>query len=128
MTSSEPTTSQIAREGVVFYNSLLESAIDEAIERLHLAPGSRVVNVGGGTGEPLRRIVRRWPGTSAFRIDLQPATPINPAIDLRTGDASTVEGERFDLACCTGSTTHRSGGRTRSVGALDHLRRGQRAG
>ena len=59
-----------------------------------------MLDVGSSTGELLRRIVERWPGVTGLGIDLLKAPPIHPAVELRTGDAASIETERFDVVCC----------------------------
>lgn len=98
-----PNASQLAHDGLPVQNPLALATLDEGIARLDLAPGARVLDIGSGTGELLRRIVERWPGTTGVGIDLLEAPSIHPAVELRTGDASSVLGERFDAVCCVGS-------------------------
>ena len=104
-----PTASQLAHEGLLVHNPLPLTAIDAGIDRLDLAPGARVLDVGSGTGELLRRIVERWPGVTGVGIDLLEAPPIHLGVELRTGDAASIETERFDVVCCIGSI-HALGG------------------
>lgn len=102
--------SQLAHEGLPVQNPLSLAALDEGIDQLELAPGARVLDIGSGTGELLRRIVERWPGTSGVGIDLLAADPVHPAVELRAGDAAAAEGERFDAVCCIGSIHALGGG------------------
>jgi SAM-dependent methyltransferase len=91
------------------HNPLPETAIDAAVDRLALAPGSRVLDVGSGTGDLLRRIVGRWPGVHGLGVDLVAAPAVHPDVELLATDASSVYGERFDLVCCVGAL-HAVGG------------------
>jgi SAM-dependent methyltransferase len=104
-----PTASQLAHEGLLVHNPLPLAAIDAGIDQLDLLPGARVLDVGSGTGELLRRIVERWPGVTGVGIDLVEAPPVHTAVELRTGDATSIETERFDVVCCIGAI-HALGG------------------
>ena len=104
-----PTPSQRAHEGVLVQSPLPVALLDAAIDRLDLAPGARVLDVGSGAGELLRRVVERWPEATGVGVDLLAAEPVHERVELRHADAATVEGERFDAVCCVGSL-HALGG------------------
>lgn len=104
-----PTPSQRAHEGLTVQNPLPVALLDAAIDRLALRPGDRVLDVGSGAGELLRRVVERWPGTTGLGVDVLPVTPIHPRVELREADVASVEGERFDAVCCIGAM-HALGG------------------
>ena len=74
-----------------------------------MRPGRGCWTSGSGTGELLRRIVERWPGVTGVGIDLLETPPIHPAVELRAGDAASIETERFDVVCCIGAI-HALGG------------------
>jgi SAM-dependent methyltransferase len=114
------TASQLAHEGLPIQSPHPLAALDEGIDRLALAPSDRVLDVGSGTGELLRRVVERWPGTTGVGVDLLTAEPVHPAVELRAADASTVLGERFAAVCCVGSI-HALGGGLDGYRALAEL-------
>lgn len=112
--------SQLAHEGLPVQNPLPLAALDAGIDRLELAAGARVLDIGSGTGELLRRIVERWPGTTAVGVDLLAAEPVHPAVELRPADAGSLRAERFDAVCCVGSL-HALGGGLDGYQALAEL-------
>jgi cyclopropane fatty-acyl-phospholipid synthase-like methyltransferase len=70
--------SAICHAGLPFANPLSEDKVDELIGSLALGAGARVLDVGAGNGEILRRIVGRYGVTG---IGLDPASP--PTLDER---------------------------------------------
>ena len=70
--------SAICHAGLPFANPLGEEKVDELIGALALGAGARVLDVGAGTGEILRRIVARY---GVRGIGLDPAAP--PSLDDR---------------------------------------------
>lgn len=100
--------SQVAHEGLAVHNPLPLGVLDDALERLELAPGATVLDIGSGNGELLRRIVERWPATSGVGVDVLRADPVHPSVELRCADAATIDGT-YDLVCCVGSI-HAIGG------------------
>src|SRR5215210_604489 len=101
-----------------FHNPLALARIDEAIDRLGLGRGDRVLDVGCGPGELLVRIAERT-GAGGLGIDSSPivveearrrAADRAPrtGLEFRVGDAGAAEGP-FAAACCLGSS-HALGG------------------
>jgi SAM-dependent methyltransferase len=101
-----------------FHNPLAVARIDEAIDRLGLGPGDRVLDVGCGPGELLVRIGERT-GAGGLGIDASEivieearrrAAVRAPGADLAfvAGAAGDVDGA-FAAACCLGSS-HALGG------------------
>jgi len=112
-----------------FHNPLDVARIDEAIDRLGLGPGDRVLDVGCGPGELLVRIAERT-GAGGLGIDASPivveearrraaARAPDAPLEFRAGDAGAdpespicdapeVQGP-FAAACCLGSS-HALGG------------------
>jgi SAM-dependent methyltransferase len=101
-----------------FHNPLDPARIDEAIDRLELRPGDRVLDVGCGPGELLVRIAERT-GAGGLGVDSSPhvirdarrraaARAPEAGLEFRAGDAGEVEGT-FAAACCLGSS-HALGG------------------
>jgi len=71
--------SAVCHAGLPFANPLGEQKIDDLIGSLALGAGARVLDVGAGNGEILRRIVARY---GVRGIGLDPAAP--PSVDERT--------------------------------------------
>ncbi len=64
--------SRIAHGDLALHNPLSEGDLDAAIDLLGLAPGARVLEVGCGSGEALRRIAARWPVKGVgYDLDLE---------------------------------------------------------
>ena len=110
--------SAITHGDLPFHNPLDPTRIDEAIGRLALRPGDRVLDVGCGPGELLVRIAERT-GAGGLGIDSSPivveearrrAAERAPGTELefRAGDAGAAHGT-FAAACCLGSS-HALGG------------------
>ena len=101
-----------------FHNPLDPAQIDEAIARLHVGPGDRVLDIGCGPGELLVRIAERT-GAGGLGIDRSQivveearrraaARAPEAALEFRAGDAGSADGT-FAAACCLGSS-HALGG------------------
>ena len=101
-----------------FHNPLDPARIDEAIDRLGVRAGDRVLDVGCGPGELLVRIAERT-GAGGLGIDRSPividqarqrARERAPGAELEfvAGDADAAGGT-FAAACCLGSS-HALGG------------------
>ena len=110
--------SAITHGDLPFHNPLDPARIDEAIERLDLTPGERVLDVGCGPGELLVRIAERT-GAGGLGIDTSAivveearrraaARAPGAGLEFRVDDAGTPEGS-FAAACCLGSS-HALGG------------------
>src|SRR4051812_22425650 len=99
-----------------FHNPLDPARIDEAIDRLELGPGDRVLDVGCGPGELLVRIAERT-GAGGLGVDSSPhvigearrrAAGRGPDAGLRFRTEGRPDGT-FAAACCLGSS-HALGG------------------
>jgi len=96
--------SRIAHEGMAIMNPLSSAKLDEAIEVLELERGARVVDLGCGKGELLRRLVERYAAT-AIGVDTSPellAEARRHGIETVEGDATAYDGDGFDLAASVG--------------------------
>lgn len=101
-----------------FHNPLDPARIDEAIDRLGLGRGDRVLDVGCGPGELLVRIAERT-GAGGLGVDTSPvvieqarrrAAARAPGADLEFAVRQGGEPEgTFAAACCLGSS-HALGG------------------
>lgn len=108
--------SAIAHTGMAFWNPISAAVMDRWIDALTLTESSRVLDVGCGRAEFLRRVVTRF-GCYAIGVDSAPfaideavrleATRATPGrIELRCEpfDAQAFESNSLDLACCIGSS------------------------
>jgi SAM-dependent methyltransferase len=71
--------SEVTHAGLPFANPLSEEKVDELIGAMALGAGSRVLDVGAGNGEILRRVVARY---GVRGIGLDPVA--QPGVDART--------------------------------------------
>ena len=106
--------SAITHGDLPFANPLSEQAIDAAIARLELPPGSRVLDIGAGNGELVSRIFAAHPGTTTIAVE--PSEPWAEAARERGVHIvyeQTLEDAPldppFDLVCCIASS-HAIGG------------------
>jgi SAM-dependent methyltransferase len=101
------------------------------VERLDLAPGSRVIELGSGKGELLVRILARWPGVSAEGFDRSPwfladaraaadAAGVLDRLSLIETDAPgpLVADREVDLAIAVGATGVLGGDQAATIGLL----------
>ena len=99
----------------VFMNPISPAKVDEFIDLLDLPDVSRVLDVGAGNGEMLRRLVRRW-GCTGVGVDVSgPCTEqareanasagLSSAIEVVHEDGARfeAESESFDLSICMGA-------------------------
>ena len=98
-----------------FCNPISVAALDRFVERLELAPDSRVLDVGCGKGELLMRVVSRW-RARGVGVDVNPAFlaearrraeqhGASSALTLRETPAleAGLAPESFDVTLCVGS-------------------------
>ena len=111
-------------------NPLSSAALDRLVERVALAPGSRVLDVGCGKGEFLLRLARRY-GIRGVGVDLSPfcieearkratAAPGGETVSFVHADGRSFQaapGAPFEAASCLGATWIYGGFRG-TVGAL----------
>ena len=107
--------SRIAHGELLFWNPLSEGALDEAVGLLALAPGARVLDVGAGRGEVLRRVAAGW-DVRARGYDADPALVEGTSLEVRD---SPPPGP-FDLVICIASS-HALGGFPDALDALHDL-------
>ena len=93
-------------------NPLSEEVLTEAVERLDLPPGARVLDLGCGKGTFLARVVERWAAVGVG-VDLSPAlvdearlrvrSVAKGRISVRLADARTFKSTRpFAAVICLG--------------------------
>ena len=98
--------SRIAHGELALYNPLSDADLDEAIGLLDLAPGARVLDVGCGAAEVLRRIAARW-DVQATGYDADPelierARKAAPELELNVAEEPPPG--PFDLVVCIASS------------------------
>jgi SAM-dependent methyltransferase len=101
---------------------LSDAALDEAIAQLALPPNARVLEVGCGRAEVLRRIVERW-DARATGYDRDPAAIAEARRRVPEADLLVAEEPPpgpFDLVVCVASS-HALGGFPGALGALRGL-------
>jgi SAM-dependent methyltransferase len=96
-------------------NPLSLAKVDELVELLDLAPGSRVLDIACGKAEPLVRIAERY-DCSGVGVDISPpfvadarakvAARAPGRFDILEGHGAKFEGEAgsFDVALCLGAS------------------------
>jgi SAM-dependent methyltransferase len=92
--------SAIAHAEMSLWNPLAGSTLNEAIEELRLSPGARVLDLGCGRAEALRRVVERY-DAHGVGVDLSPyavAQARAASMELRHGTLELVEGDALSYA------------------------------
>jgi SAM-dependent methyltransferase len=87
--------SSIAHGEMAIMNPLSGTVLNEAIAELELAPGARVLDLGCGKAEALRRIVERY-DVHGVGVDLSPyaiAQARAASMELRKGTLELIEGD-----------------------------------
>ena len=82
--------------GLPFANPLSEDKVDELIGALGLERGARVLDVGAGHGEILRRIVMRW-GVRGTGLDPAARPWSTERAELRRARVEELTERDFDL-------------------------------
>jgi SAM-dependent methyltransferase len=112
--------SRIVHGDLPFYNPLAEADLDEAIDRLALHPGARVLDVACGRGEVLRRIAARWDvDATGYDSDAE-LIKDGRGFELNLIVADEPPPGPFDLAVCIASS-HALGGFPDALGQLREL-------
>lgn len=89
--------SAICHAGLPFANPLGEEKVDELIGSLALGAGARVLDVGAGNGEILRRIVGRY-GVRGIGLDPAASPAIDERAELRRARIEELTERDFDVA------------------------------
>lgn len=90
--------SAIAHAEMAIMNPLSGSTLNEAIDELRLAPEARVLDLGCGKGEALRRVVERY-DTHGVGVDISPfvlSEARAASMELRHGTLQLVEGNALE--------------------------------
>ncbi|HEX3218784.1 MAG TPA: class I SAM-dependent methyltransferase [Candidatus Limnocylindria bacterium] len=90
--------SSIAHGEMVLWNPFSTAALSEAIEELRLSRGARVLDLGCGRGEALRRVVERY-DAHGVGVDLSPfaiAQARAASMELRHGTLELLEADALD--------------------------------
>lgn len=101
--------STIAHRDHLFCSPLSEHSVDALLERLRLAPGARLLDVGCGKAHMLVRAARKY-GVNGIGIepnaDFLKAAPSQNGVTLHPVKVQEVplQSESFDAALCIGST------------------------
>src|SRR3954453_17191485 len=105
--------------GLPFANPLSEEKVDELIGALELAAGSRVLDVGAGHGEILRRIVVRW-GVRGTGLDPAARPWSTERSELRRARVQELTERDFDLVVNV-AASHAFGSWDEALAALASL-------
>lgn len=100
----------IAHDGLSILNPIGSAKLDDALSRMELRPGARVLDVGCGKAEALARLAERY-GIAGIGVDPNPeflreAALRHSALDLRLGEIAlqSFDPHSFDAAICVGAT------------------------
>jgi SAM-dependent methyltransferase len=89
--------SAVCHAGLPFANPLSEEKVDELVGSLALGAGARVLDVGAGNGEILRRIVARY-GVRGLGLDPAAAAPsVDERAELRRARIEELTERDFDV-------------------------------
>jgi SAM-dependent methyltransferase len=125
---------RFARESLVFNAPLSEERAADLLERLVVAPGGHVLDLGCGHAELLLRLVAAHPGTTGTGVDVDRAAldrararaaalRLLDRVDFVEADVTGL-GDRGDVVLCVGSA-HAWGGVEPALAALaGHLQPG----
>lgn len=109
----------IGHSRLLFANPIGESKIERLLDLLPLRSGHRVLDIGAGKGEFLRRVIQR-PGVSATGVEIRGDIAPRSRGRLRMVIVNAmmyVPPKSFDVAACIGST-HALGGYLPTLKAL----------
>jgi SAM-dependent methyltransferase len=88
--------SAICHAGLPFANPLSEEKVDELVGSLALGAGARVLDVGAGNGEILRRIVVRY-GVRGIGLDPVASPTVDERAELRRARIEELTERDFDV-------------------------------
>ena len=88
--------SAVTHAGLPFANPLSEAKVDELIGSLALGEGSRVLDVGAGNGEILRRIVVTY-GVTGIGLDPAAGPTLDERAELRRARIEELTERDFDV-------------------------------
>jgi SAM-dependent methyltransferase len=89
----------IAHSGMALMNPLSGTTLNEAIDEMRLAAGARVLDLGCGKGEALRRVVEHYEA-HGVGVDLSPfalSEARAASMDLRKGTLQLVEDDALEF-------------------------------